>query len=403
MTTEPTIEKLRAWWEHRQGLDGTLDATSPADVLARTGWSRSVGGCTPYLTLFARGGFDREVVDQAVADLEIHELPSARGCTYVLPREHFELGLTVGAGAPLGDIAAAEKHLGVTRAEIDKLCAAILDTLDTASGPLDPAEIRNSVGGAVRNLGEAGKKRGHTTTLPMALGLLQAQGEIRRVPVNGRLDQQRFSYVRWSPSPLNGLDVNGLDAETARTELARLYFSWAGPASLKHFRWFSAFTAATAKQAVALLDLQPVEGTDLLLLPEDVDTFGNFTVPTKPSWSLVTNIDGIHLLHRDYVGRFINTEDAARQAPGAKLGRTIGDDPDPQCPIIVDRGRMVGSWEYDPDTKEIVYQVFTKPDAALKKAVESTEDYVRDQLGDARLSVLDSPKSRAPRIAALRG
>ncbi|MCA1719579.1 MAG: winged helix DNA-binding domain-containing protein [Actinobacteria bacterium] len=397
MTTEPTLEKLRAWWGHRQGLDGTLDATSPADLLARTGWSRSVGGCTPYLTLFARGGFDREIVDQAVVDLEIHELPSARGCTYVLPREHFELGLTVGAGAPLGDIAAAKKHLGVTRAEIDKLCAAIIDTLETASAPLDPAKIKNVVGGAVRNLGEAGKKRGQTTTLPTALGLLQAKGEIRRVPVNGRLDQQRFSYVRWSPSPLTGLV-----AETARTELARLYFSWAEPASLKHFRWFSGFTAATAKQAVAPLNLQPVEGTDLLLLPEHVDAFAYFTAPTKPSWSLVTNIDGIHLLHRDYVGRFINAEDAARQAPGAKPGQTIGDDLDPQCPIIVDRGRMVGLWEYDPDAKEIVYQVFTKPDAALKKAVKSTENYVRDQLGDARLSVLDSPKSRAPRIAALR-
>jgi len=34
--------------------------------------------------------------------------------------------------------------------------------------------------------------------------------------------------------------------------------------------------------------------------------------------------------------------------------------------------------------------------------VQRTERFVRDQLGDARSFSLDSPESRAPRIAALR-
>jgi len=41
-------------------------------------------------------------------------------------------------------------------------------------------------------------------------------------------------------------------------------------------------------------------------------------------------------------------------------------------------------------------------DPALDRAVAETQAYVRDQLGDARSFSLDSPKSRAPRIAALR-
>jgi hypothetical protein len=41
-------------------------------------------------------------------------------------------------------------------------------------------------------------------------------------------------------------------------------------------------------------------------------------------------------------------------------------------------------------------------DKALTAAVEETEAYVRDQLGDARSFSLDSPKSRAPRIQVLR-
>ena len=41
-------------------------------------------------------------------------------------------------------------------------------------------------------------------------------------------------------------------------------------------------------------------------------------------------------------------------------------------------------------------------DKALDAAVKKTEAYVRDQLGDARSFSLDSPKSRAPKIEALR-
>ena len=100
--------KLRAWWWHRQGLDGSLRGAAPAAVLERSGWARSVGGVGPYLTLFARAGTSREAADAAVAALEIHELPSARGCTYVVPASDFALALTVGqsprpAGNALAD------------------------------------------------------------------------------------------------------------------------------------------------------------------------------------------------------------------------------------------------------------------------------------------------------------
>src|SRR5437870_4432680 len=130
--------KLRAWWWHRQGLDGSLRGSKPAAVLSRAGWSRSVGGVGPYLTLFARAGIGREAADRAAAKLDIHELPSARGCTYVLPASDFSLGLAVGAGFGDGEIKLALK-LGVTEKEITKLCDAVLRAL--ANGPLDPDGI----------------------------------------------------------------------------------------------------------------------------------------------------------------------------------------------------------------------------------------------------------------------
>jgi hypothetical protein len=216
--------KLHSWWAHRQGLDGSLANRTAAEVLGRTGWARSVGGVAPYLTLFSRAGLSRETVDADVAKNTICELPSARGCTYVLPASDFALGLAV--GQPFyTDMKTAEK-LGVTAKEIDKLCDAIIRALEKT--PLDPDGLRQAVGKTVRNLGPEGKKKGIVTTLPVALGKLQTTGEIRRIPINGRLDQQRYKYTVWRSNPLRGFK---LSKEEASTELARRFFSWSSPPS----------------------------------------------------------------------------------------------------------------------------------------------------------------------------
>jgi hypothetical protein len=383
--------KLRAWWCHRQGL--SPEATGdPAGVLAATGWARSVGGANPYLSLFARAGTRRAEVDAAVAALDIHELPSARGCTYVLPAVHFGLGLQVGRAAPEADLKVLAK-LDVPRSEVDALSEAVLSTLD-GRGPLDPAQLKEQLGDRVRNLGEAGKKRGQTTTLPAALGLLQAAGEIRRVPVNGRLDQQRYGYVRWTAPP------SGLSDEEARTELARLYFDWTGPATLAHFRWFSAFSVAQARAAVAPLDLVPLD--DGYLVPAGLAAeFAAYTPPARPQYALLAGIDALILLRRD-APALVDQSDVDTPVPGERI--QAGGVTDLTDHAIVDRGRLVGLWQYDVDAGEVVAWQFggRKPDRALQEAIEATRTYIRDDLGDARSFSLDSPKSRAPRIAALR-
>lgn len=396
-------QQLRAWWSHRQGLDGALAGASAAEVLARTGWARAVGGSGSYLTLFARAGLSRAAIDAAAAGGRVRELPSARGCTYVLPAADFAVGLTVGTGAPAGELAAAVTHLGVTENEIDELCAALVQVLDAAPDPLGPAALKKELGAAVRSLGEAGKKRGTSTTLPLALGLLQARGQIFKIAVNGRFDEQRFGYRRWSPSPL----AAPLDADSALATLAERYFTWAAPASLKHFRWFAGCTAAAAKQAVAGLELVPIGVGDLLLPAVLRSEFEAFTAPREPQYALVSWIDGIHLLHRELT-RLLDPSDAARPEPASgsaekRGGRTLGDLADPPCQIIVDRGRIVGLWEYDPGLERIVHQLFIPADDAVLAAVARTEEFIREQLGDARGMSLDSPAARAPRIAALAG
>src|SRR5690242_12619271 len=287
--------KLRAWWFHRQGLDGSLRGATPAQVLERAGWARSVGGVGPYLTLFARARTTRQAADEAAARLEIHELPSARGCTYVLPARDFAVGLKVGEDAAAAPMKVAMK-VGVTEKEIVKLERAVLDALD-GRDPMDPDAIRDATGKASRSLGEEGKKKGVTTTLPLALGRLQAKGEIRRVPVNGRLDQHRYRYVRWTPSPLSAY---GKSLGAAYTALARLYFGWVGPASLAEFQWFSSLGVKAATETVAPLELEAATDTDeRLLLPEDVDAWEKFDVPDAPCYALVSSLDSIAAARRN--------------------------------------------------------------------------------------------------------
>jgi winged helix DNA-binding protein len=306
-------ENLRAWWWHRQGLDGSLAGSDPATVLARTGWARSGGGVNPYLTLFARTGVHRAAVDEEVARLAIHELPSARGCTYVVPAADYGLALQVGRGAPEADVVKVGK-LGVSRKEIDDLCAAVLAAV--AAGPLDPAALKGVLGDAVRNLGDAGKKQGVTTKLPVALGLLQASGDLRRVPLAGRLDQQRFAYTRWDRPE------SGLTDEQARVELARRYFAWTGGATPAHLRWFTGFSARDAKAAMAELELVELDGAvpGFLALPEDAKAYAEFTRPARPSYALVAGLDAVILLRRD-LASLIDRADLTHAGPAHRPAR----------------------------------------------------------------------------------
>jgi hypothetical protein len=388
--------KMRAWWSHRQGLDGSLEGKSAAAVLQRSGWARSVGGVGPYLTLFSRAGIGREEADAAVARLEIHELPSARGCTYVVPASDFAIALKV-ARALSGEEMKTAAKLGVTEKEIDKLCDAVLKAL--AKGPLDPDGIRDATGSASRSLGEEGKRKGLTTTLPIALGRLQVEGHIRRVPTNGRLDQQRYQYTLWKPSPMAG---DARSEDDAYESLARRFFRWVGPARLAEFQWFSGLGAKAVKEVVASLKLVPIgPESDRLLLPDEVDAFHSFKVPAKPHFVLVSSLDALSATRRE-VETLVASADRQRKVQIDKKVGPLGGFYDLPNHAIFDRGRLIGLWEYDTESQSIVWVTFGIRDKMLDAAVKNTEAYVRDQLGDARSMSLDSPKTRAPRIQALR-
>lgn len=390
-------EILRAWWFERQGLNKP-GKKSAAEILAQTGWARSVGGANPYMAFFSRARLPRTTVDKNLSEQLIHELPSARGCTYVVPKSHYALALKV--GQPVSDptdLVTAKKFLGVTEKEIEKLEDGIVSALKKSAK--DPKELKETLGGAVRSLGEEGKKRGVTTTLPLALGRLQHFGRIRRISTDGRLDNQRYKYAAWDPSPLASYK---LSREEALTELAKLYFSWIGPATLANFQWFSGLGVAASKNAVAGIGLVPIEeGSEFLILPQSFDAFHSFKVPKEEQIALVASIDNLIHLRRD-LSFHLDDKDRTKKVMDDKALYEVGAVQDLTSHGIFDRGRLIGLWEYDCEANELVWKTFSPPTAGTKKVVKETEAYVRDELGDMRSFSLDSPASRKPKIEFLR-
>ena len=391
---EVAPERVRAFWAARQGLGLGFDRSSAAEVLARTGWARSVGGCNPYLALRDRAGLSRATVDAALARLEIQELTAARGCTYVVPKEDYAIALRASDGQN-GDIATAIKHLGVTPKEIDRLCDRVVVLLSKT--PLDPAGIKQALGDVVRSLGPEGKKRGMTTTLPLALGRLQTRGVIRRVPMDGRLDQQRYRYVTWTPSPLAKTD---LTEEQVAIELARRFFRWTGPATVAQLRWWGGLGAKEAKTAVAELDLVPLlPGSDRLLFREDLDALLATPLPREPQIAFVSALDNVLHMRRE-VAPHLDEEDQKRPLPGAKK-ETVGSLADLPYHPIVDRGRIIGLWDWDGVKGELAWRTFVKKadvERRVAKEAEALATYIDEELGDARSFSLDDPASRAGRI-----
>jgi hypothetical protein len=73
---------------------------------------------------------------------------------------------------------------------------------------------------------------------------------------------------------------------------------------------------------------------------------------------------------------------------------------------IVAGGRLAGVWEYDPEQEKIVWKTFQRVPVSLQRImaskIEDLENFIRSELGDARLYSMDTGPKRRQRIAQLR-
>jgi hypothetical protein len=126
------------------------------------------------------------------------------------------------------------------------------------------------------------------------------------------------------------------------------------------------------------------------------------TPPPDPRYVLASSLDSIAAARRD-VASLVDEADRDRVAKMALGERSGADLVDLPAHAILDGGRLIGFWEFDPEARRIVWATFAgQKDRALVAAVDASEAFVRDQLGDARAFSLNSPKSRRPKLDALR-
>ena len=290
----------------------------------------------------------------------------------------------------------AKSKLGVTDQEVGALKEGIMRALE--NGPRDTAGLKEPLGSLYKNYGEAGKKVGQTTNVSLGLLALQAEAKIRRIPSDGRLDGQSYKYTLFQNAPT--VDESYPQADAFR-DLARMFWRWCGFASMSHFQWFSGLGVKAAQSAVTSLSLVALGESSLLGTPETVENFNDFKSPTEPCYRLVSGLDSLFLLRRDlslHIGEAQAGMDVLSQGKLANLGSLN----DLSTHAIVDRGLIVGLWEYDFDAKEVVSVSFARESAELLEEISRVETLIREELGDARSFSLDSPKSRQPSIALLR-
>jgi hypothetical protein len=219
---------------------------------------------------------------------------------------------------------------------------------------------------------------------PRVLFLLAAEGQI----VRGRpLGSWTSTLYRWAPMRSwvpAGLDH--LDTDDAAAELVRRWLRAFGPGTYADLKWWSGWTAALLKRALARIE--PVEvalrgGATGLVLPGDDEPVA---APAAPFAALLPALDPAPMgwqAREWYLG-------AHRERLFDRSGN-IG-------PTIWWDGRIVGGWGQRPDG-EIAVALLEDAGADAAGAVAAEAERVRAWIGDVRFK----PRFRTPLERELAG
>lgn len=345
------LDTARSAWVRHQGL-GDAVADTPAEVLAQTGWIRTLGGVDGYLSLLARRpGLRAAAIHAAVGDRTLQVLPSVRGCMYLVPRRHAALSLSIGRDLSARRDTRDREKAGVTDAEMDELGEAVLEAV--ATGPRSTTQLRRDVpDGLIRSLGEAGKKIGITSTLPPTLRQLEFAGRLVRQPIDDRLDSERYAWATGDPEALR----DDRSADDRQAALMSLLLRWMAPATADELAAFSGLGKRATRAALKAVGATPVtvEGRDTVgwMGPEQV---AHLHQPVPPSPRLLPALDTLLAWHGG-PAVFVHPRDRDRKIPvwGRQRGHTWATITHSMARVVFSGGQVCGRWEWDPDTQQVV-------------------------------------------------
>jgi hypothetical protein len=402
------LDRARAHWHRRQGLAEPMKGPLE-EIVAATGWPRTLGGADVYLAIRARApGMRRSDLDEAVAQSRLQVIPAVRGCIYLVPRASVPLLLRIADEQSSKRSERDLEKVGVPRTEIAAVGEAVVAALK--KGPLSTDGLRRALPpDVVRSLGDQGKKVGISSTLPPALRHLEFEGRIERTQENGRLDNERYAWRLVKKSPFTGAKVPA-DPEGRYAALARMFFQHAGPASAKDFASWAGLSQRDARSAIERAPLAPVAvdgyADDAFALEEDLRALRE-AAPATSAVSLLSFEDNFVVLHGG-PALLIDPKHHSRKTAvwGQTKGTTLGDAKHIAMRTVFDGDRMVGMWEFDPEKEAIVFGLFEPPKPAQKRAIEALASdlgaFLRDDVGHAKSFSLDTVDELRKRAAAVK-
>jgi hypothetical protein len=205
--------------------------------------------------------------------------------------------------------------------------------------------------------------------------LLGAQGHIVRGPTTGSLLSQRYQWAltrQWLPSA-----QRAIPPAQARGELARRWLAAFGPAPLADLRWWTGWTNADVRQAVADLHVREVDldGAAGVVLPGDEDCS-----PAPGPWAaLLPALDPTVMGWSDR-NWFLGGHEKALFDRSGNAGPTVWLD-----------GRVVGGWAQRHDG-EIAVRLLEDIGADAAALVRDEASRLREWLGALRVT----PRFRTP-------
>jgi hypothetical protein len=381
-----------------------------AAALEETGFVRTLGGVDVYLAVRARvPGLRREDLDAAVAAAEAQVIPAVRGCMYLVPRRDVPLALRVAEILSRPRDEREHAKAGIRPGEVEELGAAVLQVL-AARGPLTTDALRKALpAGAVRSLGEAGKKLGISSPLPAALRRLEFAGRVERAVESGRLDSERYLWRPPARSPFEGVRLPEEPVDLY-AGLARIFFNATGLGTQKDFAAWAGIPQRDAKAAMERAGLVPVsiDGVDdLHYLLEARRGLPEEAADAARAIAFLPFDDNLMALHG---GASLLVDEAYHALPvkswGSSKATTLLEARHMMLRSIVAEGKVAGVWEYDPDAREVVTAGFAglskATRAALAAAADDLSRFITEDLGHGRSFSLDTDEELRTRSRQVR-
>jgi hypothetical protein len=401
MAQSMTLAQARALWWHKQALAGT--AKGPlATVIGDSGWLRTLGGTDVYIAARARRpGMKRGELDAAVAAGELRVHPAVRGCIYLVPSSAVPDLLALN-----GEVwrAQTEKDLakiGKTIAVVEAIAPAVLAAL---TEPMTTDAIRKALRGDIPSFGDAGKKVGLSSPLPIALRLLELGGKIERTLDGGKLDSERYLWRRTAGK----LAAPANDPVQRLANVVDAFLGFAGPATLAQLSAWSGRAQRDLKAAIGKLDALSIEVEGLgeaYVRPADIKAR-----PPEPRGVALIAFEDNYLVNHG-VAAVADPRHHAIEVDiwgGDNGAEALGKANHVLSRSIVVDGLVAGFWEVDPRSGGAVWHTFDPAPAALARAIDErtaeTARFLMTEIGHAKvfsLDTMDGVQARADRIVKL--